>query len=108
MPDRRKPMARRVPISTVRSTTAVFMVLLTVKRTMAPISEKISQKWCQTAEPSAHKNGFRVRKSSTTSGWTGENLASMGVRRVMAARSGQSGATEAMMDVALGGNPCRK
>ena len=40
MPPLRRPIARSVPISTVRSTTEVFMVLLTVNSTMPPISTK--------------------------------------------------------------------
>ena len=44
MPPRRSPMARNVPISTVRSTTAVFIVLLTLNSTMAPINTKMKPK----------------------------------------------------------------
>ena len=38
MPPRRRPIARSVPISTVRSITAVLIVLPTVNSTIAPIS----------------------------------------------------------------------
>ena len=44
MPPRRTPMARKVPISTVRSMTAVFIVLLTLTRTMPPINTKMKPK----------------------------------------------------------------
>ena len=44
IPERRRPTARKVPISVVRSMTAVFMVLLTVNSTMPPISTKMKPK----------------------------------------------------------------
>ena len=40
----RKPNERKVPISVVRSTTAAFIVLLTVNSTMPPISTKMKPK----------------------------------------------------------------
>ena len=44
MPERRRPMARRVPISAVRSITAMLMVLPTVNSTIAPISTAMKPK----------------------------------------------------------------
>ena len=40
----RRPTERKVPISVVRSTTAAFIVLLTVNSTMPPISTKMKPK----------------------------------------------------------------
>ena len=44
MPPRRRPMARSVPISAVRSTTAMLIVLVTVNSTIAPISTEMKPK----------------------------------------------------------------
>ncbi len=43
-PERCSPMARRVPISGVRSTTAMLMVLPTVNRTMTPMRMEMNPK----------------------------------------------------------------
>ena len=69
MPARRRPSARRVPISLVRSTTALLMVLPSVNSTMTPISMAIKPNMESMNWLVCSYIGFSWRKSSTVRSW---------------------------------------
>ena len=95
-------MARIVPISTVRSITAVLIVLPTVNSTMEAISTKMKPKMALNIWMVCTKNGFRVRKSSTVSGCPGATASSRAARRAFALSSCEVRSSCTMIDVAFG------